>query len=70
MPLTKYRIYELSARSVLSHTLKEDDGYSFHLSRAATEKCKTAAALHEQDSNALFFQIMCALHGDTYSERT
>ncbi|MGI5935329.1 MAG: RNA dependent RNA polymerase [Oscillospiraceae bacterium] len=69
MPQTKYRIYELSARAVLSYAVKEDGGYSFYLSGAATEKCKAAAALHEQDGNAFFFQTMCALRGNEYSER-
>jgi hypothetical protein len=69
MPQTKYRIYELSARAVLSYAVKENEGYSFHLSRAQTEKCKAAAAPHEQDGNALFFQTMCVLRGDEYSER-
>jgi len=70
MPQTRYRIYELSARAVLSHAAKEDGSYSIHLSRAATEKCKAAAALHEQDGNALFFQTMCVLRGNEYSEHT
>jgi hypothetical protein len=69
MPQTKYKIYELSARAVLSYAVKEDGGYSFHLSRAATEKCTAAAVLHEQDGNALFFQAMCVLRGNEHSER-
>ena len=69
MPQTRYRIYELSARAVMSHAAKKDSGYTFHLSRSATERCKAAAALHEQDGNALFFQAMCVLYGNEYSER-
>lgn len=67
--MTKYRIYELSARAVISYGTQEDGAYNFSLDRTATEKCKRPAALHEQDSNALFFQIMCVLCGDDYTER-
>lgn len=68
MPQMKYRIYELSARAVASYATEDDGEYAFHLSRAATEKCKAPAVLHEQDGNALFFQIMCVLRGDGYRE--
>ena len=68
--MTKYRIYELSARAVMSYAVSEDGQYIFHLSRTATEKCKIRAASHEQDSNALFFQIMCELLGNEYQERS
>ena len=67
--MTKYRIYELSARAAMSYAVSEDGQYAFHLSRTVTEKCKIRAASHEQDSNALFFQIMCELHGNAYQER-
>ena len=66
--MTKYRIYELSTRAVISSGTQEDGAFHFVLDRAATEKCKRPAALHEQDSNALFFQIMCVLHGDHFAE--
>ena len=68
--MTKYRIYELSARAVMSYASAEDERYTFHLSRTATEKCKINAVTHEQDSNALFFQIMCELYGNDYRERS
>ena len=68
--MTKYRIYELSARAVMSYVLADGKQYTFHLSRTATEKCKIKAVSHEQDSNALFFQIMCELCGNDYQEHS
>ena len=64
--MTKYRIYELSARAVMSYAVAEGEQYMFHLSQTATEKCKIKVASHEQDSNALFFQIMCELFGKSH----
>ena len=61
-----YRIYELSARAVACYARETDGVWSFHLNRAATEWCRVYGAFHEQDSNALFFQTMCALRGDDY----
>ena len=65
MPLVKYRIYELSARAVISYGREQDGAYTFHLSAAEAEKCKSRSAPHEQDDNALFYQIMCVLHRNT-----
>lgn len=56
MPLVKYRIYELSARAVISYGRQQDGAYAFHLSAAETEKCKSLSAPHEQDDNALFYR--------------
>ena len=67
MPLVKYRIYELSARAVISYGRQQDGTYAFHLSAAETEKCKSLSAPHEQDDNALFYQTMCVLHGDAFT---
>ena len=67
MPLVKYRIYELSARAVVSYGRQQEGAYAFHLSAAETEKCKSLSAPHEQDDNALFYQIMCVLHGDAFT---
>ena len=39
--------------------------YSFHLTNAATEKCKVNAQV-EQDDNALFYQVMDELHGGSF----
>ena len=69
MPLVKYRIYELSARAVISYGRQQDGAYTFHLSAAETEKCKSLSAPYEQDDNALFYQIMCVLHGDAFTGR-
>ena len=69
MPLVKYRIYELSARAVISYGREQDGVYTFRLSAAETEKCKSLSAPHEQDDNALFYQIMCVLHGDAFTGR-
>ncbi len=69
MPLVKYRIYELSARAVISYGRQQDGAYTFHLSAVETEKCKSLSAPHEQDDNALFYQIMCVLHGDAFTGR-
>ena len=69
MPLVKYRIYELSARAVISYGRQQEGTYSFHLSAAETERCKSLSVPHEQDDNALFYQIMCVLHGDAFTGR-
>ena len=68
MPQVKYRIFDLSARAVMSYATKQEGRYHFALDAASTEKCKNYSALHEQDSNALFFQIMCVLQGENFSE--
>lgn len=70
MGQSKYRIFELSARAVMSYATQENGQWHFALDRAATEKCKRVSALHEQDGNALFFQIMCVVQGDDFSEPT
>lgn len=67
MPLVKYRIYELSARAVISYGRQQDGTYTFRLSAAETERCKSLSAPHEQDDNALFYQTMCVLHGDAFT---
>ena len=69
MPLVKYRIYELSARAVISYGRQQECAYAFQLSAAETERCKSLSVPHEQDDNALFYQIMCVLHGDAFTGR-
>ena len=69
MPLVKYRIYELSARAVISYGRQQECAYAFQLSAAETEKCKSLSAPHEQDDNALFYQTMCVLRGDVFTGR-
>ena len=70
MSQSKYRIYELSARAVMSYAVQRDERWLFAIDHASTEKCKKFSALHEQDGSALFFQIMCVLQGDDFSEPT
>ncbi len=63
----RYKIYRLSAKSVLSYTKETKVGvYSFDLNANATERCKIFTANHEQEDNALFFQTMCVLHGNDF----
>lgn len=68
MPKTKYRIYELSARVLMAYSREKEGVYTYFLDRTATEKCKLISASHEQEGNALFFQIMCELLGNKYTE--
>lgn len=68
MPKTRYKIYLLSARAVISHAVLKEGVHTFTLDTATTEKCKVSGAAHEQDGNALFFQVMCQLHGNRYRE--
>ena len=70
MAQSRYQIFQLSARAVMSYAVEKDGTYTFNLSASATERCRSKMANHEQDSNALFFQIMCVLHGNGYAEPT
>ena len=57
----------MSARNIISYAEKDSDGiFKFNLQARETEKCKVPTASHEQESNALFYQIMCQLHGDDF----
>lgn len=69
MNVQRYRIYELSAKAVMSYAVEADGIYQYDLDAAAVERCLLPGAVHEQDSNALFYQILCGLHGDRYRER-
>ena len=68
MELQRYRIYELSARAVMSYAVEENGIYKYDLDAAAVEHCLVSSATHEQDSNALFFQILSEIHGGRYKE--
>lgn len=68
MALQRYRIYELSARAVMSYAREEDGFYKYDLDAAAVEHCLVSSAAHEQDSNALFFQILSHIHGKRFRE--
>ena len=65
--MAHYQIYELSARAVISYGREQDGTYTFQLSATEAEKCKALTAPHEQEDNALFYQIMCVLHGDAFT---
>ena len=62
----RYRIYLLSAKSILSYAKEEDGAVSIALNRDAARRCQLPGR-QEQDENALFFQIQCALHGDGFA---
>ncbi len=62
----KYRIYRLSARAVMGYAQRDGDWFSFSLNKSATEQCMLGT-LHEQEDNALFYQIMDELHGGNFS---
>lgn len=68
MVIQRYRIYELSARAVMSYATEENGIYKYDLDAAAVDHCLVSSAAHEQDSNALFFQILCKLYGGGYRE--
>lgn len=62
MPQNKYRIYELSARSVMSYATHESGQWHFALDRAATEKCRSfprftsRTAMHCFSRSCVFFK--------------
>lgn len=62
----RYRIYLLSAQSILSYAKEEGGAVSIALNRDATRRC-VVPGRQEQEENALFFQIQCALHGDGFA---
>ena len=66
MQKIKYRIYRLYARAVMGYGQRDGDWFSFSLNKSATEQCKINAP-HEQEDNALFYQIMDELHGGDFS---
>ena len=61
----RYRIYLLSAQSILSYAKEEGGAVTIALNRDATRRCQLPGR-QEQEENALFFQIQCALHGDGF----
>ena len=68
MILQRYRIYELSARAVMSCAIEENGIYKYDLDAASVERCLVFSAIHEQDSNALFFQILSEIHRKRFKE--
>ena len=61
----RYRIYLLSAKTILSYAKEEGGAVTIALNRDATRRC-VVSGRQEQEENALFFQIQCALHGDGF----
>lgn len=68
--MATYQIYELSARAVMSYAAEQDGVYTFALNRSATEHCRVPGAKHEQDSCAMFHQLMYQIHGEGWRERS
>ena len=63
----RYTIYRLSAKAMLGYAKEtENNIYTFDLNADATARCKVPTATHEQEDTALFFQMLCVLHGDDY----
>ena len=62
----RYRIYLLSAKSILSYAKEEGGAVTIALNRDATRRC-VVSDRQEQEENALFFQIQCALHGEGFT---
>ena len=62
----RYRIYLLSSQSILSYAKEEGGAVTIALNRDATRRC-VVSDRQEQEENALFFQIQCALHGDGFT---
>ena len=62
----RYRIYLLSAQSILSYAKEEGGAVTITLNRDATRRCQLPGR-QEQEENALFFQIQCALHGEGFT---
>ncbi len=62
----RYRIYLLSAKTILSYAKEEGGAVTIALNRDATRRC-VVSDRQEQEENALFFQIQCTLHGDGFT---
>ena len=62
----RYRIYLLSAKTILSYAKEEGGAVTIALNRDATRRCQLPGR-QEQEENALFFQIQCALHGEGFT---
>lgn len=63
----KYRIHELSARAIMRYAAETSSSvYKYNLTEDATNRCISFSAPTMQDDCALFYQIMCVLHGDDF----
>ena len=64
----KYKIPMLSANSILAFAKSEgEDIYSFNLNKIETKSVLENHGETYQDDNAVFFQLMCTLHGNDYT---
>lgn len=61
----RYKIYDLSVRAMLNYSKPDGDSYKTEIDKNALRSCLKHSA-HEQDDNALFYQIMCVLQGDDF----
>ena len=61
----RYKIYDLSVRAMLNYSKSDGDSYKTEIDKNTLRSCLKHSA-HEQDDNALFYQIMCVLHGDDF----
>ncbi|MDD4495687.1 MAG: hypothetical protein PHV32_15345 [Eubacteriales bacterium] len=63
----KYKIRELSARAIMRYAVEVSGGvYKYNLTEDATNRCISFSAPIVQDDCALYYQIMCVLHGDDF----
>lgn len=63
----KYQIHELSARAIMRYAVEMSGGvYKYNLTEDATNRCISFSAPTVQDDCALYYQIMCVLHGDDF----
>ena len=63
----RYKIHSLSAMTLLGYAEQDTDHYRFRLNENEIRQCIIRAD-DEQEDNALFYQIMCVLHGGRFPE--
>ena len=61
----RYRIYDLSVRAMLNYSKPDGSFNKTVIDKNALQSCLKHSA-HEQEDNALFYQLMCILHGDDF----
>ena len=71
MAQVRYLIKRLSVSAMIPYAKPlGEDNYSFDLSAAQTKGVVMGKGETLQEDNAVFFQAMCALHGDNYVSPT
>lgn len=68
MAQIRYAIRRLSVSAMLSYAKPNGDGYTFNLNIPQTKSVIMGTGNTWQEDNAIFFQTMCVLHGDGYSQ--